>query len=153
MTQELSDDVLSMAEMVFNDHIDGMTYERLAEKYNISRRKVANLLVEAREKIFTQLLAEGKRYFAEVWARYDFIYREAMSQWQNSQNPNFMREMRACLEAQRRMLGLDAAPKASVNEYGQAIEQKLVIIMSPDAYDKKEKELSGVIEGKATEIP
>lgn len=147
MTQELSDDVLAIEYVIFNDHIDGLTYEQLSEKYGYSKRQVTNLIAKARETIYNRLMDTGKKYFAEVWARYDFIYRQAKDEWDNGRNPVFLKEMRSTLEAQRRMLGLDAAPKAAVNDMGQVVPEKLIIIMNPSAYEQREKEINEIVDG------
>lgn len=151
VTQELSDDVLAIEEIIFNDHIDGLTYEQLMAKYGISKRQVGNLIAKAREVIYTRLMETGKRYLAEVAARYNYIYRQAQIQWEESRNPVFLKEMRECLAAERRLFGLDSAPKAAINEFGQAVPDKLVIIMNPSAYEQKEK-AGEIVEGTAKEI-
>ena len=154
MTQDItvSDDTLALHEHIFNDHIDGLTYEQLMQKYSISKRQVGNMLAKARTEIFEQLMETGRRYFAEIWTRYNYIYGEAKTQWEVSRDSNLLKEMRACLEAQRRLLGLDAPPLAAVNSQGSAVPNQVILIMNPSAYEQKEKQVAEIIDGKATEI-
>src|SRR3990167_10089757 len=144
MTQDvtLPDEILAVHEHIFNDHINNLTYEQLMVKYSISKRQVGNMLAKARTEIFTQLMDTGKKYMAEIWMRYNYIYNQAHEQWLINRDPGHLKEMRSCLEAQRKMLSLDNAPLSPVNSQGDVVpNQQLIIIMNPSAYEKKERDV------------
>lgn len=136
----------------FQLHIEGKTQAEIAEQKGISRPTVKSRIDRARKYYFDELTQIGKQYYAEIWSRYEYVYRQAQDGWETTRDPLFLKEIRAVLEAFRKMAGLDAPPRAAVNENGQVAIDKLVLVMSEDAYLKKEQEAkmlnSNIIEGE-----
>jgi hypothetical protein len=148
-----NDEDLMLQTEIFKLHLDGRTKKEIMEEKNLGMRAVTSYINKARATIYDELMEVGKKYYAEVWKKYDWLYEEARTQWDATRDPTFLKEMRACLEAIRRLGGLDSPPKAAVNENGQAVGDRLVLVMSEDAYLQKEREAKmlndpNIIEGE-----
>lgn len=126
---------------IFQKHIEGRTMRQIAdERKEKTTNNVYKAITQARQYYLDILTEAGKTYFAEVWAKYDWVYEQAVEQWEITRDPAYLKEMRACLEAYRKMMSLDHAPKAAVNEEGKAMPDKLILVMNTSEYEKREAE-------------
>ena len=131
-----------------------MTPKQIADETGYSLRTVYSRINMGREAIDKQLRELGPKYMADVWRKYDYLWNEANARWKETHDKSFLSEMRAVLEAYRKMQALDAAPKAPVNEVGKALPNTLVMVFDETGYKDKEKEVAEqeqkAIEGEFT---
>ena len=161
MTQELTK--VLKAEEIAEEAIDMFdkvsrqvnTPAELAEQTGLSLKTIYNRINQGQEIVNEQIRKNGPKYFADVWRRYEYIWEQAKIEWLASKNSKFLMEMRAVLEAFRKMQALDAAPKAPVGEDGKVAIPAMVMVFSEAEYELREKQaqLENTVEGTFVESP
>lgn len=138
---QVPDEQLEYIHNIFLRHVNGETIPQIAKSLGLSVNKTNIYLGQAREAVYNDLMTYGKKEMATIYARYSFIYDQAKAEWDISKNPKFLSEMRAALAEQKRMLGLDAAPKMAVSENTGPADDQLIFLMNDENYKKREAEL------------
>lgn len=142
---------------IFDRVSKGEKPKDLAEEYNLSRRTIDNRIALAREIITEQIQKFGNKYLADVWKKYDYLWEIAEDRFKGTGDVKFLSEMRAVLEAYRKMAGLDAPNKAPVSVDGTNSTQTLVLVFDESEYGKKEAQYkidqANAIEGQFTVEP
>jgi hypothetical protein len=142
------------------------TPKSLAAEYGLSLKTVYNRINRGRELIQEQIKLVGDKFLADIWLDYERVKKAAWKGWERSVtnmggDVNFLKEYRAVLEAQRKMLSIDSPSKAPVNENGETVQNQLIFVFDEKEYDVKEiefqerKEISGdfkLLDG-STEVP
>jgi len=145
---ELAEQAVEFFEMVSSDQ---MTAKEIAAKYNIPLRTVYYRINQGRDIAYDAIKKIGHKKFVDIYNKYEWIWEQAKIQWDESHNVLFLKEMQAVLGNMRKMLSVDEAPKAPVNEEGKAVSDKLIFIMSDEQYRQKEKETQ-IIEGTFDQV-
>lgn len=138
------------------------TPKSLSEKTGYSLKTVYNRINQGKEIISEQIREMGKSYLAQIWYDYEKVKKAAWRAWENSiqrgGDVNYLKEYRAVLEAQRKMLSVDAPAKAPVNEEGKAATNQLILVFPDDNYKLKEieyeeKQLNQIAPPDSTTVP
>jgi len=116
------------------------TPKQLAKETGLSLRTVYNRINAGREFYETELRKYADKLIVDVKDKYDFIWVEAKRRWQETQDVNYLKEMRSVLEAYRKMFSLDNAPKSAVNPDGTPHMETLVLVFDDSEYNKKEEQ-------------
>lgn len=124
---------------IFDEYVSGTTINQLVEKYGVSRRTINNRLDAARRMYSEMIKNSGDKYFADVWHRYLKIFDIANAGWETTRDPAFLREMRACLDSQRKMMSLDMPAKLPESSKNTNENEQLVFIMDDAEYKKREE--------------
>lgn len=140
------------------------TAKALAKEHGLSLKTVYNRINAGREAYEKELREVSNKFIADVWKKYEWIWEEAKRQWETVKDPIYLKEMRSVLEAQRKMLSLDNAAKAPVNQDGTDHNDTLVMVFDDSNYKKNEAEyeqkvidgtytIQPQLEGDSTKVP
>ena len=125
---------LDQALKAFEMSVAGKTNTEIAEVLTISIRTVTNRLTLARKIINEHLLLEGKSHFADIWAKYNWMFEQSQSEWKTSRNPAFLLAMNGILKSMREMLAIDR------NDKGASPDKDAGIVMVLDDKEYQQKE-------------
>ena len=132
------EEVDSMVE-IWRDQQSGASIAELATKYAIAPRTVSYRLRKAKELFAEQLEKQGKKLFAEFWDQYQTVADEVLRDYRNNRDPALLAQWRGIKSDQRKLLSMDKASKAPVNEDGKVVPERLIFIMNDENYKNLEK--------------
>jgi hypothetical protein len=124
---------------IYKESIDGKSNKEIANDRGLSIRTVQYRLKDAKKILGEELGQERKSYIIDVFHKYVWLYNEAKKEWDGTKDVNFLKEMRANLGDIRRLFSLDYAPKSPVNEQGEAVPEKIYIVINESGYIEAEK--------------
>lgn len=132
------------------------TPKELSVETGLSLRTIYNRIDDGRQIIYEQLKEMGERYLSEIWIKYEYIWKEAKIQWDATHNVLFLKEMKGVLEAQRRMLAVDAPSKAPITDNESKKQDSLIMVFNDNAYKAAEQkdleEKNAAIEGEVVKL-
>lgn len=146
-TEQIADEAVQFFDLVTSK---GRTVNEIADNTGYSLRTVYNRINQGREIVNDEIRKMGPKILADLWRKYELIWNEAYEEWKASKDPAFLKQMQSVLDAYRKMMAVDAAPKAPVNEEGKVVPNSMILVFSEDAYAQKEAELK-LEENKAIE--
>jgi hypothetical protein len=139
--EQIAEEALNFFEQVTTER---ETPKSLSAKTGLSLKTVYNRINQGRDIFAEQIREMGKSYLANVWLDYERVKKAAWAMWeaslQRGGDVNFLKEYRAVLDAQRKILSIDAPAKAPVNENGETVQDNLILVFSDSDYNKKEIE-------------
>jgi len=144
MTQEIAKiDEISEESVKFFDLVtrQGIKPVEIANSTGYSLKTIYNRINRGREIVNEEIRKNKPQILADLWNKYEYLWEQADTEWKASKDPAFLKQMQSVLEAYRKMLAVDDAPKAPVNEKGETVQNTMVLVFSEDAYAKKEAEL------------
>ena len=128
--------------------------KQLSEKTGLSLKTVYNRISQGRDIVDAQIKDSGSKYLADVFRKYEYIWEQAKIHWVDTGNVLFLKEMGSVLMAIRKMLSVDAAAKAPVNEKGQVVPESLIMVFNDASYKEKEQvmkeQMDAAVEGGFT---